>query len=110
MSRAELRDAIQSEPAFQIDGQYSPEAARAALAQAGISLDAFENELRTDVQRLQLEGGIRGSDFLTATELKRLTELEDQEREVRYFVLPAEKFSRRPTSTMPQCRPTTRTI
>ena len=92
VSREALRDAVLSEPAFQIDGQYSPEAARAALAQAGISLDAFERELRHEVERLQLEGGIGGSDFLTATELKRLTELEDQEREVRYFVLPPEQF------------------
>jgi peptidyl-prolyl cis-trans isomerase D len=92
VSRDQLRDAIQSEPAFQIDGQYSPEAAKAALAQAGISLETFEQEISTDVQRMQLEGGIRASGFLTATELKRLTELQDQEREVRYFQLPADQF------------------
>jgi peptidyl-prolyl cis-trans isomerase D len=92
VSRAELRAAVQAEPAFQISGQYSPEAARAALAQAGISLDAYQEQLRTEIQRVQLEGGIRASDFLTATELARLTELEDQEREVRYLVVPAEQF------------------
>jgi peptidyl-prolyl cis-trans isomerase D len=92
VSRAQLRDAIQSEPAFQIDGQYSPEAAKAALAQAGLSLDTFEQELTTDVQRMQLEGGIRASGFMTPAEMKRLTDLEDQEREVRYFVLPADQF------------------
>jgi peptidyl-prolyl cis-trans isomerase D len=92
VSREQLRQAIQSEPAFQIDGQYSPEAAKAALAQAGLSLDTFEQELSTDVQRMQLEGGIRASGFLTPIELKRLTELQDQEREVRYFVLPADQF------------------
>jgi peptidyl-prolyl cis-trans isomerase D len=92
VSRAELREAVQSEPAFQISGQYSPEAARAALAQAGLSIDAYQDQLRTEVQRVQLEGGIRASDFLTAPELARLTELEDQEREVRYLVLPAEQF------------------
>jgi peptidyl-prolyl cis-trans isomerase D len=48
--------------------------------------------LGTDVQRMQLEGGIRASGFLTAAELKRLADLEDQEREVRYFVLPADQF------------------
>jgi len=94
VSRDELRQAIQNEPAFQVDGQYSPDAAKAALAQAGLSLDTFEQELRTDVQRMQLEGGIRASGFLTPTELKRLTDLEDQEREVRYFVLPEEQFKK----------------
>jgi peptidyl-prolyl cis-trans isomerase D len=92
VSRTQLREAIQNEPAFQIDGQYSPGAAKAALAQAGLSLETFEQELGTDVQRMQLEGGIRASSFLTAAELKRLADLEDQEREVRYFVLPADQF------------------
>ena len=92
VSRAELREAVQNEPAFQISGQYSPEAARAALAQAGISLDTYQDQLRTEVQRVQLEGGVRASDFLTAPELARLTELEDQEREVRYLVVAAEQF------------------
>jgi peptidyl-prolyl cis-trans isomerase D len=87
-----LREAVQSEPAFQVAGKYSPEAAKAALASAGISLQAFEDDLRTSVQRVQLEGGIRASDFLTVAELKRVAELQDQEREVRYFVLAADKF------------------
>jgi peptidyl-prolyl cis-trans isomerase D len=92
VSHDELRQAIQSEPAFQVQGQYSPEQAKAALMQAGLSLDAFEQELRTDVQRMQLEGGIRASGFVTPTELKRLTDLEDQEREVRFFTLPIDQF------------------
>ena len=92
VSRQQLHEAIQSEPAFQIGGQYSPEAARSALAQAGIPLEKFEQELRGDVQRAQLEGGIRASDFVTPQELKRLGELENQEREVRYFLLPVEQF------------------
>jgi peptidyl-prolyl cis-trans isomerase D len=91
VSHDALREAVQSEPAFQVEGQYSPEMARAALAQAGIPLEVFERELRTEIQRLQLEGGIRGSDFLTPTELKRMTELQDQEREVRYLALPADQ-------------------
>jgi peptidyl-prolyl cis-trans isomerase D len=92
VSRDALREAVQAEPAFQVNGQYSAEAAKAALAQTGLSLDAFEQELRSEVQHQQLEGGIRASGFITAGELKRLADLEDQQREVRYFVLPAEQF------------------
>ncbi len=92
VSHEALREAVQSEPAFQVDGVYAPEAAKAALAQAGISLAAYEQQLRTDLQQMQLEGGIRASDFLTATELTRLTDLEDQQREVRYLILPADRF------------------
>ena len=76
VSQDALREAVHSEQAFQVGGQYSPEAAKAALAQAGISLQAYEQDLRTQVQRVQLEGGIRASDFLTPLELTRLTDLE----------------------------------
>jgi peptidyl-prolyl cis-trans isomerase D len=87
VSREALREAVQGEPAFQVGGQYSAEVARAALQQAGVSLDNFEQDLRTQLQRVQIEGGIRGSDFVTAPELKRMIDLQDQEREVRYFTL-----------------------
>jgi len=92
VSHEALREAVQNEPAFQVDGKYDSQAAKAALAQAGISLDAYEQQLRTDLQQLQLEGGIRVSDFLTPAELTRLADLEDQQREVRYLVLPADRF------------------
>jgi peptidyl-prolyl cis-trans isomerase D len=92
VSDVQLREAVQNEPAFQLDGKYDLQAAKAALAQAGISADAYEQQLRTDLEQGQLEGGIRASDFLTAAELTRLTDLEDQQREVRYLVLPADRF------------------
>jgi peptidyl-prolyl cis-trans isomerase D len=92
VSRDALREAVQSEQAFQVGGQYSPEAAKAVLAQAGVSLADYEKDLRIQTRRVQLEGGIRASEFLTPTERARLAELEGQEREVRYLTLPAERF------------------
>ncbi len=93
VSDQELHEAIKSEPAFQIGGQYSPEAARLALAQAGIPLEQFESRMRDDARRTQLEGGIRASSFMTPAELARLDTLENQQREVRYLVLPLDKFT-----------------
>jgi peptidyl-prolyl cis-trans isomerase D len=92
VSEAALRDAVKSEPAFQLDGAYSPEVAKAALAQAGVSVDVYQEQLRTELQQLQLEGGIRASDFLTPAELTRLADLENQQREVRYLTLPLDRF------------------
>ena len=92
----ELIEAVKSEPAFQIDGKYSAAAANDALARAGFTQEAFQEQLRSDLQRGQLENAIRGSDFLTPTEFARLRELEDQEREVRFVVLPANKFPAAP--------------
>ncbi|HVH84962.1 MAG TPA: SurA N-terminal domain-containing protein, partial [Steroidobacteraceae bacterium] len=92
----ELIEAVHNEPAFQISGQYSPDAARDALARAGMTPEAFQEELGNDLRRSQLENAIRGSDFLTPTEVARLRDLEDQEREVRYAILPADKFPAAP--------------
>ncbi|HEY2339554.1 MAG TPA: SurA N-terminal domain-containing protein [Steroidobacteraceae bacterium] len=92
VSNQALLEAVQGEPAFQVDGKYDPQAAKAALAQAGVTLDSYEQQLRTDLQQLQLEGGIRASDFVTPAELVRLSDLEDQQREVRYLILPADRF------------------
>ena len=92
VGREEFLAAVHSTAAFQINGQYSAEAARDVLARAGLTLEAFQTELREELQRSQLENGIRGSDFMTATEYQRLRELEDQEREVRWLTLPADKF------------------
>jgi peptidyl-prolyl cis-trans isomerase D len=92
----ELIEAIHSEQNFQIGGQYSPELARDALLRAGLTPETFQEDLGDDLRRGQLDNGIRGSDFLTATEVTRLRELEDQEREVRYAVLPVDKFAGAP--------------
>ncbi|MBV8308583.1 MAG: peptidylprolyl isomerase [Gammaproteobacteria bacterium] len=92
VSNQALLEAVQSEPAFQVDGKYDSAAAKAALAQAGISLEGYEQQLRTDLQQLQLEGGIRASDFVTPAELTRLNDLENQQREVRFLVLPLDRF------------------
>jgi peptidyl-prolyl cis-trans isomerase D len=93
VSAPQLHQRVTSEPAFQIGGQYSPEAARLALAQAGISLENFEGQLRDEGRRDQLEAGIRASNFMTAAELSRLNALENQEREVRYLILPEDKYT-----------------
>jgi peptidyl-prolyl cis-trans isomerase D len=89
---ADVQEAIRQEPAFQIEGKYSPEAAKATLAQAGLSVDQFTTELRSSLQRTQLENGIRVSDFLTPREIAQAQALENEQREVRYAVLPVDKF------------------
>src|SRR5262249_99304 len=55
VSDAQLHDALRSLPAFQVEGKYNAEAAKAALLNAGISEEVFASDLRNDVQRTQLE-------------------------------------------------------
>ncbi len=92
VTEADIQNAIRNEPAFQIEGKYSPEAAKAALAQAGMSVEQYETELRNELQRTQLENAIRVSDFLTPREISQAQALQNEQREVRYAVLPVDKF------------------
>ena len=89
----QVREALEQEPAFQLDGKYSPEVAKARLQQAGIAPEAFEADMRTALQRAQLGNSIRESEFLTPAELKRIASLENEQREVRYATLPIDKFA-----------------
>jgi peptidyl-prolyl cis-trans isomerase D len=93
VSKEQVHKAVTSEPAFQLDGKYSPEVAKSRLAQAGISIDAFEADLRRNLQRSQLQNSIRISDFMTPRELGRLRALVDEQREVRYVLLSPDKFA-----------------
>jgi len=92
VSDEDLKRAIAEIPAFQIEGKYSPDAAKAALAAQGLTPQAFELDLREDLERTQLQNAVGVSEFMTPTELERVFALENEEREVRYALLPAQKF------------------
>jgi peptidyl-prolyl cis-trans isomerase D len=93
VSQKDVLDAIRNEPAFQIEGKYSNEVAKERLAQAGITLDAFEAELRGALQRSQVQNGIAMSDFQTPLEIERAHKLQNEQREVRYALLSPDKYS-----------------
>ena len=93
VSDADVMRAIRDEPAFQIEGQYSPDVARERLAMAGISLNAFEAELRGREQRDQLMKGIVLSDFQTPAEVQRGRALQNEQREIRYAVVAPDKYT-----------------
>ena len=92
VSDGELIARIRSFPAFQVAGQYSPEAAKEVLAENRLTIDDFKEELRSDLRRQQLLDGIVSSDFVTPTEGARAQELRDQEREIQYAIVPADRY------------------
>ncbi len=94
VSDQEIAQAIREEPAFQLEGKYSPEVAKMRLQQAGISPDAFEADLRQALRSEQVDNGIRDSDFLTREEADRIRALRNEERDVEYAVLPASQFAK----------------
>jgi peptidyl-prolyl cis-trans isomerase D len=93
VSSDQLHEAIKQVPQFQVDGKYSPEAARFALSSVGMSEAEFETSLRRDLERRQIEEAIRVSNFITPAEVKRYQALQSEQREVRFISLAPEKFA-----------------
>jgi peptidyl-prolyl cis-trans isomerase D len=88
-----VADEIRKIPAFQVEGKYSPEAARYALQTAGMTEDELEASLSRELERRQLEQAVVVSNFVTPAESKRIRALQDEQREVRFISLPPEKFA-----------------
>ena len=93
VSEQSVHDQVRQVPQFQLEGKYSPDAARFALQSAGMSEAEFELSLRRDLERRQLEQAIAVSDFLTPAEVKRVQALQGEQREVRFVSLTPEKFA-----------------
>ena len=87
-----LQRAYQNEPAFQVDGKFNEQFARGLLAQSGLTAAAYEAQLRQQLQSQQLVGALQSTGFLTETELRRIFALENEQRELRYAVVPAARF------------------
>jgi peptidyl-prolyl cis-trans isomerase D len=88
----QIFDYMHSEPAFQVDGKYDPRAAAIAIAQIGMTDKAFLNERSQSMAIGQLNEAIQSSEFMTPLELERVYALENEQRELRYAVLPADHF------------------
>lgn len=87
-----LRAAIEQEPAFQLDGKYNEQLALARLAQVGLTAERYRADVRRDLQNAELERALVISDFATPQELSRRFALEDEQRELRWAVLPAARY------------------
>src|SRR5580658_1160379 len=92
-TRDQVIAAYQSERAFQVNGKFSPQAAQTMLAQIGMTPQGYEDERRQALQIQQLTEGIQLSDFLTASELSRIYALENEQREIRFALLPVERYA-----------------
>ena len=79
-------------PQFQTDGRFDPAKVAMTLQNINKTETEFFRETRTNLLSTQLQQGIGASYFLTRGEQQRLFNLENEEREVQYLQLPAEKF------------------
>jgi peptidyl-prolyl cis-trans isomerase D len=95
VSDADAGKAFREEEAFQIEGKFSLLEARTRLANAGISEQAYTNDLRKRLLTNRLLSMIGVTNFLTPAESRRLLALLDEERELRYVLLDPEAWAGR---------------
>ena len=96
ISEREIGQVVGSMEQFQVDGVFSPEVYKGALASAGYTPAYFKESLRDDMLLTQLRSGLAGSEFVTPSELQLNAQVLAEQRDLRYFVLPKEDF--KPTS------------
>lgn len=93
VSETQLREAFQAEPAFQVDGKFSAQAALAALAGAGLTPAAYEASKRQELLRDQLAVVVNISEFVTPAEAQRLHTLNDEQRQLQFALLTPAQFA-----------------
>jgi parvulin-like peptidyl-prolyl isomerase len=76
VSERAVFEAIQSEPAFLVEGRYSEGLALARLSQLGISADQYRRDIRRDLQNLELQRSLFLGEFVTPGEIGRVLTLE----------------------------------
>lgn len=88
---AELAEALRTQPAFQVDGQFNAQRYRLLLASSRPPLTPkqYDEQLREELQQTLLPERLRASSFVTSAEGKRLIGLYGEQRDVSYIALPA---------------------
>ena len=79
-SDAAIIKTIETIPAFQVEGKFSSEAYRAALATQGLTPQRFEKQLREGLGTDQIRDGVVASAFVTPAEAAAAWRLARQER------------------------------
>jgi peptidyl-prolyl cis-trans isomerase D len=93
VSDAELLREMGRIPAFQVGGKFDMDHAIAVLKAQGRSIPEVEAMIRHNLQLQQLETALRYSSFATPGEVRRISGLMDQQRELAWLVLPAAHFA-----------------
>lgn len=74
------------------DGSFDMEQYKAVLAAQGMSPAMFDARMRRDLAMQQLNNAVQASAFVPRTVAKRLSDVNDQEREVQELVFPVSDF------------------
>lgn len=94
-----LLELIREIEAFQIAGQFSPEAYRQALAASGLTARGFEQEVRQDLMTRTVPTAITASSIVTEKEIDRMLAVRDEQRSIRMVSFASEDYAGEVTVT-----------
>ncbi|MBD3654445.1 SurA N-terminal domain-containing protein [Kangiella sp.] len=92
-SEEQIKKWIRSFPDFQIGGIYSPERAKSALINSGLTEERFRQYVRQEIAQEQLNKGVGASNFALDYEVEAFYRLQEQARHVRYVRISQEDFA-----------------
>lgn len=103
-SDATLLKYLSSVPAFQVDGQFSTDAYRAALSRQGLTPTQFEAQLRDSLEIDQLREAIIDTSFVTEADVAEAYRVQNEQRSLSYAVLDTAKYMAQVTVTDEQIK------
>lgn len=89
---AQILEAVQSYPQFQENGRFSVERYKTQLSYSGMTPALFESYLGRQLLMEQLNQAVAGTAFVTEDTLAAAVALRNQQRELAWLVVPAERF------------------
>jgi peptidyl-prolyl cis-trans isomerase D len=92
VSERQLQAAINEIPAFQENGRFSYAQYERLLRAQNMTPVQFEARLRQQIIMQQLDDAFVDSNFVSRRVAERVTRIAEQEREVSYAVIPADRF------------------
>ena len=88
VSDAAVRTTIATDPGFQVNGQFSPEAYRAILSMQGMSPAMYETKIRASLATQMIPEAISATTIVSDADVDNFFRLHGQQRDLRYAVLP----------------------
>ncbi|MRI34390.1 peptidylprolyl isomerase [Endozoicomonas sp. OPT23] len=89
VGQKELDAMIISMPQFQQDGRFDQDRFMMTVRSYGMSPQQFRSVLKDETLLGQIQSGVAGSEFMTVEEVRHLTRLENQKRDISWLVLDA---------------------
>ena len=92
ISDARILESIQSDPSFQVGGQFSQDVYVSLLAGEQLTPAGFELSQREALAIREMQGGLYDSSFITPAEFRRNIELYYERRQIAYALFAAADF------------------